>query len=147
MADHDWYPMLLFAHLGATFYMVGVIWFVQLVHYPLFAEVPDDRFVEYQSKNVRRTTFVVFPGMIVEIGTALLLALNPATEQHFGLNLIAFGLLLGIWASTALLQVPAHTTLGQGFDQRAHSKLVQTNWIRTILWSVRGILAIAMFRL
>ena len=127
--------------------MVGVIWFVQLVHYPLFAEVPDDRFVEYQKKNVRRTTFVVFPGMIVEIGTALLLALNPATEQHFGLNLIAFGLLLGIWASTALLQVPAHTILGEGFDQSAHSKLVRTNWIRTTLWSIRGILAIAMFRL
>ena len=147
MVGHDWYPLLLFAHLGATFYMVGVIWFVQLVHYPLFAEVPDDRFGDYQEKNVRRTTFVVFPGMFVEIVCALLLALDPATEQHFGLNLIAFGLLLGIWASTALLQVPAHTVLGSGFDPEAHTRLVRTNWIRTVLWSIRGILAIAMFRI
>ena len=139
--------MLLFAHLGATFYMVGVIWFVQLVHYPLFAAVPDDRFVDYQEKNVRRTTIVVFPGMFVEIICALLLALDPATEQHFALNLIAFGLLLGIWASTALLQVPAHTILGNGFNAEAHNKLLRSNWIRTILWSARGILAIAMFRI
>jgi hypothetical protein len=28
---------LLLAHAAATLFMVGVIWFVQLVHYPLFA--------------------------------------------------------------------------------------------------------------
>jgi hypothetical protein len=26
-------------HLAATLYMVGVIWFVQVVHYPLFSKV------------------------------------------------------------------------------------------------------------
>ncbi len=30
---------LLILHAGATLYMAGVIWFVQIVHYPLFSRV------------------------------------------------------------------------------------------------------------
>ena len=36
--------------------------------------------------------------------------------------------------STALLQVPCHTILAQGFDAGAHARLVRTNWIRTCCW-------------
>ena len=31
--------LLLLLHAGATFFMCGLIWFVQIVHYPLFAQV------------------------------------------------------------------------------------------------------------
>lgn len=39
--------LLLPVHLAATFYMVGVIWFVQIVHYPLLEKVGTDRFSTY----------------------------------------------------------------------------------------------------
>jgi hypothetical protein len=43
-----------------------------------------------------------------------------------------------IWASTGLIQVPLHDRLGRGFDADAHRLLVTTNWIRTVGWSVRA---------
>ena len=35
---------VLLTHLAATLYMVGVIWFVQVVHYPLFARAGAEGF-------------------------------------------------------------------------------------------------------
>ncbi len=37
---NDW---LLFVHAAMTLFMVGVIWFVQIVHYPLFRGVGEAR--------------------------------------------------------------------------------------------------------
>jgi hypothetical protein len=50
-------------------------------------------------------------------------------------GLVAVGM---IWASTVFLQVPCHNRLLSGFDLAAYQRLVSTNWIRTVLWSVRG---------
>jgi len=36
--------LVLFANLAATLVMVGDIWFVQVVYYPLFSAVGADRF-------------------------------------------------------------------------------------------------------
>jgi hypothetical protein len=47
-----------------------------------------------------------------------------------------------IWLSTAFLQSPLHTTLGRGFDPRAHRFLVTSNWVRTVLWSLRGLVVL-----
>jgi len=47
--------------------------------------------------------------------------------------LIAF-----IWASTFLLQVPAHSQLGSGFDEETWRMLVRSNWLRTVAWSARA---------
>jgi hypothetical protein len=52
--------------------------------------------------------------------------------------------LAGIVASTLALQVPAHGRLGAAFDPHTHARLVRTNWIRTALWTVRGLLALAL---
>jgi hypothetical protein len=40
-------------HLAATAAMVGLIWFVQVVHYPLFASVGADEFVAYENAHTR----------------------------------------------------------------------------------------------
>jgi hypothetical protein len=56
---------------------------------------------------------------------------------------IAIGGLLAvvaIWLSTALLQVPCHNRLMLAFDRDAIRLLVLTNWIRTLLWTARGVL-------
>lgn len=48
------------------------------------------------------------------------------------------------WLSTALSQVPMHRRLEGGFDMVAHRRLVVGNWVRTVGWSMRGVLAILM---
>jgi ABC-type microcin C transport system permease subunit YejB len=58
----------------------------------------------------------------------------------------AAALLAIIWASTAFLQVPIHNALTNGFDAQAHARLVDTNWIRTLAWTARGIFALYFLR-
>ena len=138
--------ILLLAHAGATLAMFGLIWFVQVVHYPLFALVGRDGFARYERANTRRTGVVVGPLMVVEAITAAgLLVFPPA---HIGRELPAagFALLLLIWGSTAALQVPAHRRLEQGFAAACHRRLTVSNWIRTGMWTLRAALALWLLR-
>lgn len=126
---------LLFAvHLGATFYMVGVIWLVQLVHYPMLALVRD-AFADCQRFHLARMGAVVAPAMLLEAGTAVALVwLRPSAWL-----LASFVLLALIWVSTFAIQVPRHSRLAISFDARVHRELVQTNWFRTLAWTGRAI--------
>jgi hypothetical protein len=135
---------ILLAHLAATLFMVGVIWFVQVVHYPLFSRVGPEKFSLYSEVHSRLTTYVVGPPMFVEALTALLLVFQRPEGVPLAAALIGLALVVAVWLSTALLQVPRHTTLGSGFDRRAWSGLVLSNWVRTVAWSARGGLVLWM---
>lgn len=116
--------------------MAGVIWIVQIVHYPLFAGVGETGFAHYATQHARLISFVVIPAMVVELGTAVALALRPGALGPIAA--VGLGLLILIWGSTFLLQVPLHERLAGGFDADVHQRLVTTNWIRTTLWSLRA---------
>jgi len=131
-------------HVATTFYMVGLIWFVQRVHYPLLAGVGLQDFPAYERSHVSRTCPVVGPPMLIEAATALALVAVPAPSIPQVLPWLGVGLLAIVWLSTALLQVPRHRELSAGFDAFAHRRLVVTNWIRTTAWSLRGLLVLAM---
>jgi hypothetical protein len=136
--------LALVLQLAATFYMVGLVWFVQRVHYPLFAGVGSQQFSAYERAHVSRTSPVVGPAMLLEAGTALALVALPVPRLPHLLPWLGVGLLFVIWLSTALLQVPRHRELSAEFDTSAHRRLVATNWIRTSAWSLRGLLVLWM---
>lgn len=136
--------LLLSLHLVATAAMVGLIWFVQVVHYPLFAAVGSEGFVAYELAHQTRTAWVVGPPMALEGVTALVLLLAPPDGVGRGLAVAGAALLAAVHASTVLLQVPAHARLGTAHDPAAVRRLVRTNWIRTIGWSARAVVAVAM---
>jgi len=100
---------LLLVHAAATWAMVGLIWFVQVVHYPLFAFVPQQGFTEWQQANLPRTTKVVLPPMAVEFLCTLLL-LFEAPERLQPLAWTGAALMAFVWLSTVFLQVPCHGT-------------------------------------
>jgi uncharacterized membrane protein len=135
---------VLLAHVAATWTMVGLIWFVQIVHYPLFAQVGMDLFPEYETAHNRLTTWVVGPPMLVEGATALVLLLSKPGSIPSGQVWLGIILLLVIWLSTALLQVPQHEILTRGFGAEAHRFLVTSNWVRTVAWTLRGVLVLMM---
>ncbi|MEL6717374.1 MAG: hypothetical protein AAFO82_21665 [Bacteroidota bacterium] len=128
---------LFLIHLFATIFMTGLIWMVQIVHYPLMDGVGIDLFTSYEARHAQSISLIVLPMMLIELGTAVLLAFNPASFSSQWLW-IALILLLGIWLSTFFIQVPLHSQLSNNFDAVAHQKLVNSNWIRTILWSLRS---------
>ena len=135
---------LLCLQLCSTLVMVGVIWFVQIVHYPLFAQVGVDAFRRYEMDHQRLTSWVVGPPMLTELGTAVaLLWLAPAALPSLCLWL-GFGLVLLIWLVTYTIQVPQHAALILAYDGSLARRLVNGNWIRTVAWTARGILVVWM---
>lgn len=135
---------MLAIHAASTLFMVGVIWFVQVVHYPVFADVGTESFAAYESKHSRLTTWVVMPAMLIEFATASALLFWIRLDSPTWMTAAGFILVNVIWLSTFFLQVPCHDKLATGFDIDAWKFLVQSNWIRTIAWSVRGLLAISL---
>jgi hypothetical protein len=129
------------AHAAPTLAMAGLIWFVQVVHYPLFAAVGPGAFAAYSRQHQALTTLVVGPLMFAEAATALLLIRGAPGDWRVWAGL---GLLVIIWFSTAFLQVPLHGKLAQGLDPATIDRLIQTNWIRTAAWTGRAVLAISL---
>jgi hypothetical protein len=128
-------------HAAATWSMVGLIWIVQIVHYPLFAKVGSETFPTYQKGHTKRITFIVMPLMFAELGTALALCALPLSPTAHQIAVVGTALLGIIWLSTFLVQVPLHDGLLKGFSETHHQRLVRTNWVRTIAWTLRGVLA------
>ena len=116
-----------------TALMTGVIWVIQLVHYPSFHYVNMVVYPKFQKFHMKRISFIVMPFMIMEMLTAfLLVSLNQSVV--YVLNLLA---LILIWLSTAFLSVPCHSKLEKAYSYEQVDRLVRTNWPRTILWSLR----------
>jgi len=134
---------LLLVHLAAAWFMTGLIWVIQLVHYPLFLHVgrlDAAAYQQYQFSHMRRISWIVGPVMLVELATAgLLLAYRPegVSAALMWVNLALLGL---IWLSTATLQGPCHHRLSRGFEPDHVRRLVRSNWLRTVLWTTRAIL-------
>ncbi len=135
--------LILLTQVFATLFMVGLIWFVQIVHYPLYANVGREQFSEYEALHNRLTMWVVGPAMLVELVTAVLL-LKYSPNVSSMLSWMGLGLLIMIWIATATLSVPAHDVLTAGFSDVAHHKLVLTNWIRTVAWTARGVIVMVI---
>jgi len=135
---------LLLLHCAATLAMVGLIWFVQVVHYPLFSSVGQSPFPEYERLHQKRTTLVVAPLMLIEALTATLILTTDLTPAARNLAWIGWVLLVLIWLSTAFLQVPLHRRLARGYDPRAVRRLVRSNWVRTVGWMLRSAIALAL---
>ena len=130
--------LLFLIHFAATWFLIGLCWIVQRVQYPLMARVGPGDFTAYEQGHVSRIGPVVAPIMLIEAGSGLLLLVFGGEAFRGPAFVAAIALLVLIWLSTFLLQVPLHGRLSTGFDAAALASLVRTNWIRTLAWSVRG---------
>ena len=136
-------PVLL-AHAAVTWTLVGLIWVVQVVHYPLLAAVGEPAYAAYQRRHMQRITWLVAPLMLTELACAAFLLIAPPVGVPVWMPIAGVVLLAAIWLSTVLLQMPAHAMLQDGFDAHAHRRLVRGNWVRTAAWSLRGLLAMLL---
>lgn len=124
--------------------MLGVIWTVQLVHYPLFVHVPGDGFAAFEAEHTRRISWVVGPLMAIEgVTTLVLLARPPAGVPGWlpWAGATSLAIALGV---TAAISAPLHGRLAPARDDELIARLVATNWIRTAAWTAHGLIAIAL---
>ena len=138
------FSTLVVLHAVPTLCLVGLIWFVQLVHYPLYPAVAATAFVAYEREHCRRITPLVLPLMLAELAAATLLVLAAPTDATRTLVWLGAALLAVVWASTFLQQVPCHRRLELQADRLAMRRLVRTNWLRTAAWTLRGAIAVLL---
>jgi hypothetical protein len=134
----------LISNVAATLYMVGLIWMVQIVHYPLLALVGTDRASDVAREHQRRTGNVVGLPMLIEgVSTLALLLWRPDGVSWWlpWLNGVFLAVALGC---TIFLSVPLHEKMAKNPDSTVGHRLVVTNWPRTIAWSARGLVCVIM---
>ena len=118
-----------------TAMLSGLIWTVQLAHYPAFKYIDEKEFVAFQSFHMRAISYIVMPLMLMELAGSM--ALIFTAKSYFTLSLINFGFVVAIWLATFFLSVPEHNKLMQGKNIDTIHRLVNTNWPRTLLWSAK----------
>lgn len=142
MGNHDW---VLLSQVALTWMLVGVILYMQLIHYPLFIRVKEG-FHEYERSHIRRTACLIGPMMLLEgVGAAILVGLVNG-EHSTRLAVINLVLVCFIWLTTFLLTIYQHQKLSVRFSKRILKALISTNWIRVILWIVKGCVVIALIK-
>ncbi|TGE19694.1 hypothetical protein [Hymenobacter elongatus] len=129
--------LLLLLNFGLAAYLTGLIWTVQLVHYPGFAYVAPEKFAAFHQHHTRTMSWVVLAPMVLELGLA-----GWLTWQGWGtLGAVVWwslALVVGIWLVTFLISVPFHNRLAQmGYNYITIDGLVRTNWLRTVAWTLR----------
>lgn len=137
--------LLLILNLLVSAILTGLIWFVQVVHYPIFLKVPAAAFKDFQLQHMFTTTRVVAFPMLLELllGIGLLMGSYPGKTgfTHYS----AFTCVVGIWLVTFFVSVPIHNQLVLlGYNASLIQQLVATNWLRTFAWTLRTLLLLYM---
>lgn len=128
-------------HLVAASVMTGVIWTMQVVHYPLLAFVGEEAFVAYEAEHVSRIGELIALPWAVEGATALVLVAILPIGPLRRAAIAGVALMAVILVATSVWSAPAHAELAEGFDADVHRHLVSTNWVRTIAWTARAAIA------
>ena len=120
--------------------MTGAIWLAQLSQYPLLVYVGRKNFIRYEHEHIHRISRIAWLIIYIESVTSVILLLIANSQMLLAVFLAGFVLILIIWSATWFVQYPIHRKLEYGFDQELHRRLVNSNWIRTISWSLRTLL-------
>jgi hypothetical protein len=124
--------------------MVGLIWTIHTVHYPLFAMVGDETYVEFQAAHVDRIGNLLLVPWAAEGATALLLLIWSWRQRDQALlpPLVIGGIAMGVvLIVSGFFSAPAHADLANGFVPEVHDRLMTADLVRTLAWTLRGVTA------
>lgn len=135
--------LMLAYHTFITWALMGLIWHVQIVQYPLFMLVGRDTFNRFHRGHCLRISFLVGPLILLEAATAVWLFWQGERSPAF---LGGLGLIVAVWISTFFVQVPLHDKLTEkGWSAVVIQRLIRTNWVRTLAWTTRAFLLAWLF--
>ena len=129
---------VLLGHLIFTSIMTGVIWVIQIVHYPSFHFIEKELYTAFQKFHMNKISIIVIPIMLAELITGMMLFLDKSSKSPF--LIISFVILVLIWLITGVFFSEAHNELMTGYQELVVNQLVVMNWIRTLLWTLRLLL-------
>ena len=120
-------------HILLSSTLFGVILATQFVSYPMFLSVDRSSFTSYHMNYTFNISKIVLPLMILELFFVIEMLFN----NYNVFSLISFFLVVVIWLSTFLIQVPLHNSLSEKYCELKIKKLILSNWIRTCSWFVK----------
>jgi hypothetical protein len=128
------------ANLIVAAVLAGLIWTIQLVHYPLFALVGVCEWPHYEAEHQRRITRLVAPLMVANVGLSLALL----ADGHSASRVLNASLAIGVFVATGLVFAPMHGRLESEAGTSAVRRLVRANWARTWAWTAQLVVAIVL---
>jgi len=138
---------LLLVHVILTALLTGLIWSLQIVYFPSMVGWQQESFKDLQTVGLLRTGIVLLPLMLFEgISAGLLLMFCPRGVPAWFMW-VGMGLIAGIWLSSYFILYAAQARLDLGWDAQTHAQLVDGNWVRTVLWTVRLVFVTGALRL
>ena len=123
-------------HLATSWALFGLIWTIQLSHYPSFRFISENDFSTFHQHHTASITMIVMPLMLLELGMISWQAYQTSWNWIWVIPLL---LVVGIWASTFFIQIPLHGKLENEKNLEIIHQLVKSNWVRTIFWSIKAI--------
>lgn len=115
------------------FFMCMFLWIVQLIIYPSFTCIHGSEFHQWHLKYMRTVGLLVGPIMLTQI---ILTGCVVYADTSYG-ALIRVILIVLAWGWTLLFSIPLHRKLETGNEmERSKVLIVQTNWFRTIAWTL-----------
>jgi hypothetical protein len=130
--------------LSATFGLAAIAWTTRLVVYPMLFKTGRKRFLRAARYALTFLLILTGPLMLVELVATLgfIAVMSPAIERNLGWASL---LLLAIaWGVTLFHHRPAARVLSRGFDPAAMRRLLCAQWVRAVVWSFRGVVAVMM---
>ena len=107
-----------------------LIWLVQLIIYPAFRDIREQVFTAWHNSYSKLMGAIVGPLLLAQASVEII----RATQQQASWLRIA--LIALVWMSTLFLSVPCHRHLqSAGKNVEIIKRLIQTNWIRTMIWT------------
>ncbi len=128
-----------------VFYVLGGIWFAQIVVYPLFGKVGEKEYIAYHKFYSSRIPLpVIVPGFASFLLPIALVFLRPeSVPLSLALANVACAL-VGLFVTVAL-EIPRHARLEKGGKQEVVIReLILYNWPRTLAITGSALLTLLM---
>ena len=121
--------------------LIGVLIITQIISYPSLSSIDKTFFEKYHKNYVNRISYVVIPLMLIELFSLVYLTFYISDLFMIKSLLI----LLTIWLFTFICIIPLHNSLSNKRSYDIINRLINYNWFRTILWSIKLIIIIFVY--
>ena len=113
--------------------LLVLIWMIQLIVYPSFLFYTAKELIAWHKMYTKAIALIVIPLMLGQLGIAIYqVFLVQNTYTLTSIILVVF-----LWGITLLKFAPMHQQISEGnFQVQLLKKLVQNNWIRTLIWTI-----------
>ena len=113
--------------------LLVLIWMIQLIVYPSFLFYTAKELIAWHKMYTKAIALIVIPLMLGQLGIIIYqVFLVQNTYTLTSIILVVF-----LWGITLLKFAPMHQQISEGNTHvQLLKKLVQNNWIRTLIWTI-----------